>query len=541
MYFTKEDFQQIEAWFKVNAWKDTDFTRISPEDMGNEDIIAVVHDGTNCAIPYTDLIGYITDIVNPSEIVTVLSYNDLPNPGEENNLYIIASTGDLYRYNGNTYQKVGFPASSAGLGLKIDSNGNLNINLQTDEHRDDDQYTLEIEDKETEAKVLDITIPPADTSYAGVMSAADKAKLNSIPSDANNYILKFTDTHGSTPVEVNMLNIADSNTIKWSQETNGWQANLQSATREYLGGVKVYGYLSPGTGDYADFPIGIGTSSYTSLQDMGIARIPYATTNDAGLMSPQDKVKLDSAESSVYYLDAEGDPPTYTLMETICDSSTIGWTFGADGWEAYSKYTLPQATNAVLGGIKIPYSGVETSISTWDGGTNVKGYHGLGVDQNHLLHLLLDSDSFRLKNGTEATLTPAEGIYTSRIVRGMFEQDMHKFKSFTNQSIYLVVDGTYQGSNWYTSITSQYFYDFGSQTSYEDDIKSGIVKCKIDLSSITGFSGYPKVAEEYLYENNGNIFMVLTSLSILKGNTVTAQLTFNSTYTQVTNVTITGL
>ena len=55
MYFTQEDYQKIEKYFKERAYKDTDFHYINPEDVLDSDSVAIVHRGTNKRITIKDI------------------------------------------------------------------------------------------------------------------------------------------------------------------------------------------------------------------------------------------------------------------------------------------------------------------------------------------------------------------------------------------------------------------------------------------------------------------------------------------------------
>ncbi len=47
MYFTQEDFQKIEKYFKERSYKDTDFKYLDPDKILDTDMVAIVHMGTN--------------------------------------------------------------------------------------------------------------------------------------------------------------------------------------------------------------------------------------------------------------------------------------------------------------------------------------------------------------------------------------------------------------------------------------------------------------------------------------------------------------
>jgi hypothetical protein len=99
----------------------------------------------------------------------------------------------------------------------------------------------------------------ATTSYSGLMSKEDKAKLNSIASNANNY-------------------------------------SLPAASSSTRGGIKI-GYTS--------------TANNRAVQlnsEKAYVNIPDATTSQSGLMSSSDKEKLDGVNTYKHY---------YTALSTM--------------------------------------------------------------------------------------------------------------------------------------------------------------------------------------------------------------------------------
>lgn len=64
MYFTQEDFQKIEKYFKQKAYKDTDFKYLDPDKILDTDMVAIVHMGTNKRITIQNLTDKISSTVN---------------------------------------------------------------------------------------------------------------------------------------------------------------------------------------------------------------------------------------------------------------------------------------------------------------------------------------------------------------------------------------------------------------------------------------------------------------------------------------------
>lgn len=146
---------------------------------------------------------------------------------------------------------------------------------------------------------VDTTYSAATTSAAGLMSAADKVKLNGIAASANNYTL---------PV----------------------------ATTSTLGGVK------QGTN------VTIASDGTISATDTTYSN---ATITAAGLMSSTDKSKLDgiAANANNYTLP--------TASASVLGGIKVGTNLSIDSNGVLSstdtKYTLPTASASTLGGVKV--------------------------------------------------------------------------------------------------------------------------------------------------------------------------------------------
>ena len=138
----------------------------------------------------------------------------------------------------------------------------------------------------TKADITGLGIPGSDTTYgaattaaAGLMSAEDKVKLNGIATNANNY-------------------------------------SLPSATSSVLGGVKIGSNISVSNGTISLSKANV-TAALGYTPPTANTTYSAATTAAAGLMSAEDKVKLNGIATSA------------------------------------NNYSLPSATSSVLGGVKI--------------------------------------------------------------------------------------------------------------------------------------------------------------------------------------------
>lgn len=69
MYFTQEDYKKIEEYFKQKAYKDTDFSVLPVRLIKDDDIVAIVHNGTNRKITFQSLSQKISELVKSEAII----------------------------------------------------------------------------------------------------------------------------------------------------------------------------------------------------------------------------------------------------------------------------------------------------------------------------------------------------------------------------------------------------------------------------------------------------------------------------------------
>jgi hypothetical protein len=201
----------------------------------------------------------------------------------------------------------------------------------------------------------DAVLPAATDSLAGVMSAADKAKLDAIESGANNYthpnhsgdVSSIGD--GTTTISANAVSntkLADmaQNTIKGRIQAstgdpedltpaqvrtminveNGAEPNPSAAEIVTLINGELGGTGWQSSGGATNLTTDRDATTVTVLSDTGTdAILPAATTSLAGVMTASDKTKLDGIESG-----ATGD---MTGGEIV---SAINAELGSSNWQA---------------------------------------------------------------------------------------------------------------------------------------------------------------------------------------------------------------
>ena len=156
----------------------------------------------------------------------------------------------------------------------------------------------------------DATLPAASTTEAGVMTAADKVKLDGLAPT------NLTSTRTATSVTV----ISDTGADVTLGAATATEAGVMSAADK----VKLDGLGGGGGGGSTNLTFSRTASSVTVLSDTGTdAVLPAATSSEAGVMSAADKSKLDGpppmARGSITNLNLANDgtnPNTHITIST---------------------------------------------------------------------------------------------------------------------------------------------------------------------------------------------------------------------------------
>lgn len=313
-------------------------------------------------IPSTQLPSYVDDVVE------VAAFSNLPSKGESGKIYVITSTNIQYRWSGTAYVEIsksialGETSSTAYPGdkgkattdvvnslsdtlvndvLVAQSNQNsvsLTIKSITKTTANKDKQLLLADgdpilltdgtpillgDSESariarateglysQANDKVITINPATTSAAGVMSSSDKSKLDSLKSQAeiDELVTKFdthisnkSNPHSVTKVQVglgNVDNTSDANkpisTATQNALNSKFNASDGNALKQRVDNIPEL--IATGiTVDSDNDSVNISLDT-TSIVDGTLSgttiNINSATTSKAGILTPADKTKID--------------------------------------------------------------------------------------------------------------------------------------------------------------------------------------------------------------------------------------------------------
>lgn len=304
-------------------------------------------------IPSTQLPSYVDDVVE------VAAFSNLPSKGESGKIYIVTSTNIQYRWSGTAYVEIsksialGETSSTAYPGdkgkattdvvnslsdtlvndvLVAQSNQNsvsLTIKSITKTTANKDKQLLLADgnpilltdgtpillgDSESariarateglysQANDKVITINPATTSTAGVMSSSDKSKLDSLKSQLDTHISNISNPHSVTKVQVglgNVDNTSDANkpisTATQNALNSKFNASDGNALKQRVDNIPEL-IATDITVDSDNDSVNISLDK-TSIVDGTLSgttiNINSATTSKAGILTPADKTKID--------------------------------------------------------------------------------------------------------------------------------------------------------------------------------------------------------------------------------------------------------
>ena len=238
-------------------------------------------------------------------------------PWTDNNTTYSAGTG--LSLSGTTFSvKTGYTTSGKNYKVAADSSGNLYVNVPwTDNNTtystfkaatasaaggsglvpapaagENDEY---LRGDGTWATPTNTTYSNATTSTAGLMSAADKTKLDGIASGANKYTHPTTSGNKHIPAggsSGQILRWASDGTAQWGSDNNTTYSAFKGATSSAAGGSGLV--PAPAAGSQTKYLRADGT--WQTPPDTNTT-YGVATTSSNGLMSKDDKTKLDGIAS----------------------------------------------------------------------------------------------------------------------------------------------------------------------------------------------------------------------------------------------------
>lgn len=333
----------------------------------------------NGLVPSSQLPSYVDDVIEVS------TFSALPDTGESGKIYITQDTNLTYRWSGTAYVEIsqslalGETSSTAYAGDKGKATtdklnripNKLIIDTNGVTYNDPDSVVLKYtfykqQEQETSTNVH--TINAATTATPGIMTAADKTKLNGLKDQAGitadidivqtnleTHINNKTNPHEVTKAQVglgNVDNTADTDKpistatqtaldAKFSlTEGNSLKTTADSLPDRII--VYIPGSSIDATGETVRITEGTQyvnkrNGVYGSLKQSTVTKtLTAATTTKAGVLSAADKVKIDKittdgdgtrylADNGTYKLiqgGGSGDSSTFVLETAAADQLT---------------------------------------------------------------------------------------------------------------------------------------------------------------------------------------------------------------------------
>lgn len=208
---------------------------------------------------------------SPNEVIEVANFAALPATGLDGIIYMTADDGQLYTWNGSSYDST---IGTTNLSIGTVTATTVNVNSDTG---------------------TNATLPSATVTEAGLMSAADKVILNGI-----------SDTDDQTAAEVS-----------YDNATSGLTAtDTQAAIDEVEGRVDTLESSS-----HAAVTLNADDATQQSANLVGQEiQLVQATASTDGVMSAEDKARLDAMVAP-----KKIDPPQITVNQN---------NYGPTGWDA---------------------------------------------------------------------------------------------------------------------------------------------------------------------------------------------------------------
>lgn len=312
----------------------------------------------NGLVPSSQLPSYVDDVIEVS------TFSALPNRGESGKIYITQDTNLTYRWSGTAYVEIsqslalGETSSTAYAGDKGKATtdklnripNKLIIDTNGVTYNDPDSVVLKYtyyKQQEQETSTNIHTINAATTATPGIMTAADKTKLNGLKDQAGitadidavqtnleTHINNKTNPHEVTKAQVglgNVDNTADTDKpISTATQTaldakfSLTEGNSLKTTADSLPD-RIIAYIPGSSIDATGETVSITESTqyvnksngvYGSLKQSTVTKtLTAATTTKAGVLSAADKVKIDKITTDGDGTRYLADNGTYTLIQ----------------------------------------------------------------------------------------------------------------------------------------------------------------------------------------------------------------------------------
>ena len=328
----------------------TNDAQVKRSEMGVANGVATLDE--NGQVPAAQLPSFVDDIVEYD------NFEAFPDAGEEGKIYVDKATNTTYRWSGTQYTKIGSDlslgetASTAYPGNKGKANADeiakikdgTTIVPKAGDAATVTGFTVGV-NVPADAKFTDTTYSNATTLVDGLMSKEDKAKLDGVEANANNYV---------HPNDSSTRHVSDAQIAAWDAKasTDLVEAGVKDGLMSKEDKTKLDG-IAEGANNYVH-PDDANTRHVTDTEKAkwnAKAENTVATVIANGLMSAADKVKLDGIEEGANNYVHPNDSNT----RHVTDEQIETWTNKADNILATSQRNglMSKTDKAKLDGIEI--------------------------------------------------------------------------------------------------------------------------------------------------------------------------------------------
>ena len=323
--------EQITAWDSKSTNKEdiglgnvTNDAQVKRTEMGVAGGVATLDDSGK--VPAVQLPSYVDDVVEYQSLAM------FPDTGESDKIYVDTTENKTYRWSGTQYIEIGTSitlgetSSTAYAGDKGKAladevakikNGSTTVS-KAENANTVNGHTVAV-DVPADAKFTDTTYELVTQTTDGLMAAADKVKLDGIEAGANNYV---------HPTGSNYNHVTDEQIAAWNAKasvalaTQTTDGLMSSEDKTKLDGIEA------GANNYVH-PDDTNTRHVTDAEKAtwnAKADKTVATISASGLMAAADKVKLDGIEDNANnYVH-----PNDTNTRHVTDAQIAEWSNKAD-------------------------------------------------------------------------------------------------------------------------------------------------------------------------------------------------------------------
>lgn len=291
-------------------------------------------------IPSSQLPAYVDDVIE------VATFDELPEVGEAGKIYVTLDTNLTYRWSGTRYIEIsqslalGETSSTAYAGDKgkvttdivtsIGTGVGLTTIVPSDTAVQINSMGIDRDDLDSRfnRRIVSLDIQSATTTKAGVMSAADKTKLNdlktqegitadisAVQSNLTTHITNKQNPHSVTKAQVGLGNV-DNTSDADKPVSTAVQAELDKKTNSAITDID----FADSTADDAIMTVGLANGIITSEKNV---TLPKASSTSAGIITSQESIKLNKILTNGDGTKFLADNGTYITVETEVNTEAV--------------------------------------------------------------------------------------------------------------------------------------------------------------------------------------------------------------------------